>query len=744
MYIGSTGPRGLHHLVYEVVDNSVDEALAGYCTSIDVTIHADNSITVVDNGRGIPVDIMRQVQEAGRRGRADHAARRRQVRRRRLQGLRRPARRRRLGASTRCPSGSRSRSSATATIWTPALRARQARQRARVMEKLGKDAQTGTTVTFMARSGRSSRTVDYDFDTLAHRLRETAFLNKDLGSRSPTSATSGESDEFQYEGGIVDFVELPQREQGADPPQHRSTSRTRRDDGAVEVAHAVEHGYNETIFTFANNINTTEGGTHLDRLQVRADADDQRLRAQKDILKEKDENLSGEDMREGLTAVITVKLHDPQFEGQTKTKLGNTEIEARRSRSSTRSWPSYLEENPAGAADHREGGQRGPGARSGAQGARAHAPQGRCSRRSSCPASWPTARSGPGALRDLPGRGRLGRRLGQAGAATARSRRSCRCAARSSTCEKARIDKMLANEEIRTMITAMGTGIGEEFDLDKARYHKIIIMTDADVDGAHIRTLLLTFFFRYMRAADRAAATSTSPSRRCTRLKQGKKHSYIYNDAAAARRSCLRGTNSSSYKGRRDEPRASASAETKIPALPASSSAENEGCGQEASRPQWGGEPAVLHWLKNVRFLDRGREHRRRHLEATCGEDIDEARRRSPPWEQVDDEQTERPRRAPCERRRAWPRSASGRGTWRAASSRRSGVGDARTGDRSAAAVTLHLGERKAEAASCEELRRQIVELIKGGPAAAALQGLGGMNPDQLGDDDDEPRDAAR
>ncbi|HEY5168640.1 MAG TPA: DNA topoisomerase subunit B, partial [Thermoleophilia bacterium] len=527
MYIGSTGPRGLHHLVYEVVDNSVDEALAGYCTGLVVTINPDQSITVADDGRGIPVGIMEKynlpaativltmLHAGGKFG----------------------------GAGYKVSGGLHGVGVSVVNalsewleldIYVEGFHWHQRFERGVPVtelvkkEKLDKSGPSGTTVSFMA-DPDIFEDVDYDFRVLAQRLRETAFLTKGLRIELNDERADGESVVFQYEGGIVDFVAYINREKDA---IHRSIIFLENEtaDGAVEIAMQWNSSYNESIFTFANNINTTEGGSHLTGFRSALTNTINSYARQKGLLKEKDDNLSGEDVREGLTALISVKLKNPQFEGQTKSKLGNTEIQTLVQQSVNAKLAEFLEENPSEARQVVEKAINAARARSAARKARDL-----------------TRRKGllegstlPGKLADCsikdPALSEIYLVEGDSAGGSAKQARDRSFQAilplrgKIINVEKARIDKMLANQEILTMISAIGAGIGDEFDVEQARYHKIIIMTDADVDGSHIRTLILTFLFRHMRPLVEAGYIYIAQPP-LYRLKQGNQETYIHKEA---------------------------------------------------------------------------------------------------------------------------------------------------------------------------------------------------------------------
>ncbi|MEW6581384.1 MAG: DNA topoisomerase (ATP-hydrolyzing) subunit B [Actinomycetota bacterium] len=496
MYIGSTGPRGLHHLVYEVVDNSVDEAMAGYCDRVEVTLHPDGSCTVADNGRGIPVSAM---AEQGGRSALEvvltvlHAGGKFG------------------GEGYKVSGGLHGVGVSVVNALSEWLRAevrrdgRVHRQEYAVGDPGGPVAvvgdmapgeRTGTTISFKP-DADIFEDPSFDFETLAQRFRETAFLTKGLTVRLVDERGSGREVEFRYDGGIADFVRHLNESR---EPLHNDVIVIEASgaEGEVEVAMQWTGAYTESVYTFANNINTHEGGTHLSGLRTaltRVLNDHARA---KGILKEKDDNLEGPDTREGLTAIVSVKIREPQFEGQTKTKLGNSEISGFVQTAVGQRLAEYFEEHPQEARAICQKAVGSAQARLAARKARDLA------RRKNAMESTGL----PGKLADCSDRDPANTELflvegDSAGGSAVRARQSSFQAilplrGKIINVEKARFDKVLSNTEIQAMITAMGTGIGEEFDIARARYHKLIVMTDADVDGAHIRTLILTFLFRHM------------------------------------------------------------------------------------------------------------------------------------------------------------------------------------------------------------------------------------------------------
>ncbi|AYF53958.1 DNA gyrase subunit B [Clostridium sp. K25] len=493
MYIGSTGIRGLHHLVYEIVDNSIDEALAGFCQNIKVYIHKDNSVTVKDDGRGMPVGIhpkmkrptveviMTVLHAGGKFGGGGYKV---------SGGLHG------VGASVvnalskYCKVEVRREGH----IWMQEYKKGKV---ASELEIIGDSDEKGTLVYFEP-DDEIFEEVQFDYDTLAHRLRELAFLNKGIRITLIDEREEEKKQEFHYEGGIKSFVSYLNRNKQTlheDPIYVEGN----KDDYLVEVALQYNDTYNDNIFAFANNIDTIEGGTHLAGFKsalTRALNDYARRYG---YLKEADKNLSGDDTREGLTAVISVKLTDPQFEGQTKTKLGNTEVRGIVDSIVFERVSEFLEENPNTAKTVIEKSLTAARAREAAKKAR------ELTRRKSVLESTAL----PGKLADCsskdPSECEIYIVEGDSAGGSAKQGRDRRFQAilplrgKIMNVEKQRLDKILNSEQIRAMITAFGAGIGKDFDIEKIRYHRIIIMTDADVDGAHIATLLLTFFYRYMR-----------------------------------------------------------------------------------------------------------------------------------------------------------------------------------------------------------------------------------------------------
>ena len=493
MYIGSTGLRGLHHLIYEVVDNSVDEALAGHCDAVDITIHPDNSVTVRDDGRGIPVAVMEKekrpavevvltVLHAG--GKFGDGG-----------GYKVSGGLHGVGVSVvnALSETLHVEIRRDGYVWT------QDYERGKPtgdLERGEATKETGTTITFLP-DADVFESLDFDFSTLEERMRETAFLTRGLQITFVDERGEGHRAEFRYDGGIVDFVAFLNE---AKEPIHKKviSFSGEGDDGAVEVAMQWNSSYQESVFSFANNINTIEGGSHLSGFRSALTGALNKYARDKGFLKEKDESLSGEDVREGLTAVISAKLAEPQFEGQTKTKLGNPGMQGFVHSVVNARLAEFLEENPREAKAVLTKAVQAAQARAAARKARD------LTRRKS---ALENSRL-PGKLADCsvkdPSLCEIFVVEGDSAGGSAKQGRDRSVQAvlplrgKILNVEKSRIDKVLQNQEIQALITAIGTGIRDEFNIDNARYHKVIVMTDADVDGAHIRTLVLTLLFREM------------------------------------------------------------------------------------------------------------------------------------------------------------------------------------------------------------------------------------------------------
>ncbi len=521
MYIGSTDTLGLHHLVYEVVDNSVDEALGGYAKKIDVILHPDGSVSVSDDGRGIPVDIHPQygrpaleivmtVLHAG--GKFDHAS---------------------YSVSGGLHGVGVSVVNAL-SLWMVVEVKRNGkvyRQRyehgniASNVEVVGHSDHTGTTVIFKPDSTIFEDT-EYNFDTLSSRLRELAFLNRGL-SISIKDERSEKANEFCYEGGIISFVEYLNSNKEAlhKPPLYFSRS---KNGTSVEVALQYNNSYNENVFSYANNINTREGGTHLMGFRAALTKTVNEYAKNNKVFKN-EVKLGGEDLREGLVAVVSVKLPDPQFEGQTKTRLGNSSIRGLIESLVSEGLAEYFEENPVVATTIVEKAGEALRAREAARKAK------ELTRRKNALGSGGL----PGKLADCsdndPSKCEIYIVEGESAGGSAKQGRNRHFQAilplrgKILNVERARLDKILKNAEIRNMIVAFGTGIGDDFDINKARYHKVVIMTDADVDGSHIRTLLLTFIYRYMKPLIEAGYVFIAQPP-LYMVKKGKQVSYAYSD----------------------------------------------------------------------------------------------------------------------------------------------------------------------------------------------------------------------
>ena len=522
MYIGSTGERGLHHLVYEVVDNSVDEALAGHCDSVEIRLHPDNSVTVSDNGRGIPVDMHEKEQRPAAEvvltvlhagGKFGDGG-----------GYKVSGGLHGVGVSVVNALSERLDLviKRDGHIWT------QTYERGAPQGQLKKGEATkehGTTITFLP-DLEIFEEISFDFETLAQRMRETAFLTKGLRIELVDERGGGERVEFQYEGGIRDFVTY--LNQNKDPIHRKVVYFEGQSDeeGQGEIAMQWNSSYQESIFSFANNINTAEGGTHLSGFRSALTRTLNDYARKKGLLKEKDDSLSGEDVREGLTAIVSVKLHDPQFEGQTKGKLGNPGMKGFVESTVNRKLGEFLEENPAEANQIIGKAIAAARARDAARKARDLTRRKSALENSTLPGKLADCSVKDPALAELfivegdsaGGSGKQARDRNTQAVLPLRGKII--------NVEKNRIDKVLSNEEIQALVTAIGTGIREEFDPENLRYHKVILMTDADVDGAHIRTLVLTFLFREMQGLIEAGHVYIAKPP-LYRLKAGSKEQYI-------------------------------------------------------------------------------------------------------------------------------------------------------------------------------------------------------------------------
>jgi len=525
MYIGSTNAKGLHHLVWEIVDNSIDEALAGYCTDITVQIEKDNSITVKDNGRGIPVgihekmgrpavEVIMTVLHAG--GKFDGS------------GYKVSGGLHGVGASVVNALST----TLDVTVYRDGkIHYQQFKRGVPVgdLEVIGETDVTGTTTHFVPDPEIFTETIEFDYDTLANRVRELAFLTKGVNIIIEDLREGKErKNEYCYEGGIKSYVEHLNRSKEVvhEEPVYIEGE---KDGITVEVALQYNDSYTSNIYSFANNINTYEGGTHEAGFKTGLTRVINDYARKNGVFKDGDANLSGEDVREGLTAIISIKHPDPQFEGQTKTKLGNSEARTITDSLFSEALEKFLLENPDSAKKIVEKGLMAARARMAAKKAR------ELTRRKSAL----EVSSLPGKLADCsskdPSISELYIVEGDSAGGSAKQGRDRHFQAilplrgKILNVEKARLDKILSNNEVRAMITALGTGIGEDFTLEKARYHKVVIMTDADVDGAHIRTLLLTFFYRYMRQIiENGYVYIAQPP--LYKVQQGKRVEYVYND----------------------------------------------------------------------------------------------------------------------------------------------------------------------------------------------------------------------
>jgi DNA gyrase subunit B len=524
MYIGSTSSKGLHHLVWEIVDNSIDEALAGFCNEINVSIEEDNSITVKDNGRGIPVGIhekmgrpaveviMTVLHAGGKFG----------------------------GGGYKVSGGLHGVGASVVNALSTELNVtvhREGKVHFQKFEKgvpaadlkvIGESDVTGTITHFKPDPEIFTETTEYEYEILANRIRELAFLNRGLKITIEDKRENKRQNEYYYEGGIKSYVEHLNRTREVihDEPVYIEGE---KDGITTEVAIQYNDSYTSNIYSFANNIHTYEGGTHEAGFKTALTRVINDYARKNKIFKENDDNLSGEDVREGITAIISIKHPDPQFEGQTKTKLGNSEVRTVTDSVFSEAFDKFLLENPSTARKIVEKGLMAARARLAAKKAR------ELTRRKSAL----EISNLPGKLADCSSKDPTISEIyvveGDSAGGSAKQGRDRHFQAilplrgKIINVEKARLDKILSNNEIRAIITALGTGIGEDFDITKARYHKVVIMTDADVDGAHIRTLLLTFFYRYMRQIiEQGYIYIAQPP--LYKIQQGKRIEYAYND----------------------------------------------------------------------------------------------------------------------------------------------------------------------------------------------------------------------
>jgi DNA gyrase subunit B len=526
MYIGSTGPRGLHHLVWEIVDNSIDEALAGYCSEILITVHQDNSVSVSDDGRGLPVGKMEKYGKSAAEvimttlhagGKFDGS------------GYKVSGGLHGVGASVvnALSEWLELEVRREGHVWSQRYERGFPKNDLTKDRKLKRGEGTGTTISFMPDPEVFTETMELSFDTLTRRFRESAFLNKNLKIRLIDEREEDRDITYQYEGGIRDFVA---HINDAKDPVHKSVFYLERDEpvGAVEVALQWNSGFQDSVFTFANNINTHEGGAHLSGFRSALSRTINAYARQKGILKEKEENLTGDDIREGLAAVISVKLAEPQFEGQTKTKLGNTEVKGLVESATNKYLAEFLEERPAEAKAIINKALQAARARLAARTIRDKMRKG-----------YLESTTLPGKLADCtskdPARSELYIVEGDSAGGSAKQGRERNFQAilplrgKILNVEKANINKVLSNIEIQAMISAIGAGVGDSFNLEGARYNKIVLMTDADVDGSHIRTLVLTFLFRNMPELIEAGYVYIAQPPLYKITHQRKDH-YVYND----------------------------------------------------------------------------------------------------------------------------------------------------------------------------------------------------------------------
>jgi DNA gyrase subunit B len=720
MYIGSTGTRGLHHLIYEVMDNSVDEALAGEADHVEITIHPDSSVTVVDNGRGIPVDTMEKegkpaaevvltVLHAG--GKFGDGG-----------GYKVSGGLHGVGVSVVNALSER----LELTVWRDGHEWTQAYERGIAQTKLEKGAKTdktGTSITFLP-DLEIFETIDYDHAVLEQRFREMAFLTKGLKISFEDERGEGTKQEFQYDGGIVDFVNYLHG-QGTREPLHQKVvyMSDETDAGEVEVALQWNNSYQENLLSFANNINTVEGGTHLSGFRSALTRTINAYARQKGELKEKDPNLQGEDVREGLTAIISVKIQDPQFEGQTKTKLGNPPVEGFVQTAVNRGLAEFLEENPKEANRIIRKTVEAARAREAARKARDLT-----RRKSALENSTLPGKLADCSVRD-PALAELFVVEGDSAGGSAKQGRDRNTQAilplrgKIINVEKNRIDKVLANTEVQALITAIGTGIREEFDIEKARYHKVVVMTDADVDGAHIRTLVLTFLFREMpELIESGYVYIAKPP--LYKIKNGSHDLYIEKESELEEALLRDKLEKMSIKGREgDEAKFTHARWLKFGRL----LKQYEGWAS-ALRADWGHD--TITFLEESSILDSGLTEAADVVKLIKGDDAE-----GEPYE------TELLSDGDAELAvRVIERKTGSASTYRLSKSmfetseykqflRVHGELEALAGT---PPFRVELGKKDDEALSFEELRRKVLEVAREGVPMQRFKGLGEMNADQL------------
>jgi DNA gyrase subunit B len=720
MYIGSTGTRGLHHLIYEVMDNSVDEALAGECDHVEILIHPDNSVSVTDNGRGIPVDVMAKekrpaaevvltmLHAGGKFGDGG--------------GYKVSGGLHGVGVSVVNALAEK----LELTIWRDGYEWTQSYERGQPKADLKKGKKTdrrGTRITFMP-DLEIFETIDYDRAILEQRFREMAFLTRGLRIDFNDQRGEGFETTFKYDGGIVDFVNYL-HSQGTREPLHKKVVYVEDsgDMGEVEVALQWNNSYQESLLSFANNINTHEGGTHLSGFRSALTRTINAYARQKGELKEKDPNLAGEDVREGLTAIISVKIKEPQFEGQTKTKLGNPPVEGFVQAAVNRGLAEFLEENPSEANRIIRKSVDAARAREAARKARDLT-----RRKSALENSTLPGKLADCSVRD-PALAEIFIVEGDSAGGSAKQGRDRNTQAilplrgKIINVEKNRIDKVLSNQEIQALITAIGTGIREEFALDKARYHKVVVMTDADVDGAHIRTLVLTFLYREMpQLIDAGYVYIAKPP--LYKLKNGKQEVYIEKESELEEvllRDKLEKMEVTDREGKRFK--LTHARWQKYGRL----LKQYEGWAS-ALRAEWGHD--TINFLEESQILDEGLTKPEQVVKLVKGKDP-----AGEPYETelVDEDPTELVVRVV-------ERKTGSAGTYRLRKEMFSTdeyKGFVRVhGDLESLAGTppfeVSLNRKQQSALSFEELRRKVLEMARDGVPLQRFKGLGEMNADQL------------